>query len=67
MVFVSNSSRAQYTYIVHVERLVSHSQVAVRGSLAASVVNLLADGQLLFVVLDSLNNESKGELFYYEI
>ena len=42
------------SHVVHVEGLVGHGQVAVSGGLAGSIVHLLGDGQLLFVVLDGL-------------
>ncbi len=44
------------TYIMHVESLVGHSQVPVGGRLTAPVIHLLADGQLLLVVLDGLGH-----------
>ena len=47
------------TYIMHVEGLVGHSQVPVGGRLTASVIHLLADGQLLLVVLDCLDHTRK--------
>ncbi len=47
------------TYIMHVEGLVGHSQVPVGGRLTAPVIHLLADGQLLLVVLDCLGHTRK--------
>ncbi len=44
---------------MHVEGLVGHSQVPVGGRLTAAVIHLLADGQLLLVVLDCLGHTRK--------
>ncbi len=48
------SLRSWYTYVVHVEGLVGDGQIAMGRGLAAPVIHLLANGQLLLMVFDGL-------------
>jgi hypothetical protein len=45
-------------YFWHGKGLIGDGQVAVSGGLAGAVIDLLGNGQLLFVVLDGLQFES---------